>query len=82
MGPNADNIHSHIGLYCDSNPLHGIVTVLNATIAAANASGNNASAIDALEMLLWKLQLTHFNVSDSIFTCHCCVMRWQITPSK
>ena len=40
VGPNADNIHSHIGLYCDSNPRNGIVTVLNATIAAANASGN------------------------------------------
>merc|ERR1719174_918898 len=40
VGPNADNTHSHIGLYCDSNPSRGIVTLLNASIAAANASDN------------------------------------------
>ena len=45
IGPNADNTHSHLGLYGDSNPKDGVVTFLNATITAANASGNSFSVM-------------------------------------
>jgi beta-glucosidase len=40
IGPNADNAHSHLGLYGTGEPIGGTRTVLNATIAAANATGN------------------------------------------
>jgi beta-glucosidase len=40
IGPNADNQHSHLGIYGTDKPAGGVRTVLNATTAAANASGN------------------------------------------
>ena len=40
VGPNADNAHSHLGIYGTDDPKGGVRTLLNATVAAANASDN------------------------------------------
>ena len=40
VGPNADNAHSHLGIYGTDDPKGGVRTLLNATLAAANASDN------------------------------------------